>query len=55
MNNGTSNLLGDPFLRNTYSIFDQEGFTMSLAQVKHTTERDIVAVPEGGFRPAGQR
>jgi hypothetical protein len=33
MNNGTSNLLGDPFLRNTYSIFDQESFTVSLTQV----------------------
>jgi hypothetical protein len=33
MNNGTSKLLGDPFLRNTYSIFDQESFTVSLAQV----------------------
>ncbi|KJX95565.1 secreted aspartic protease precursor like protein [Zymoseptoria brevis] len=49
---GGDNLLGDPFLRSVYAIFDQERFTVSLAQVKHTEERDIVALPEGGFKPA---
>lgn len=50
---GGGNLLGDPFLRSVYAIFDQEDFTVSLAQVKHTQERDIVAIPKGGFKPAG--
>ncbi|KAH7370013.1 aspartic peptidase domain-containing protein [Rhexocercosporidium sp. MPI-PUGE-AT-0058] len=47
--------LGDLFLRNTYSIFDQESFTLSLAQVKHTTERHIVSYPKGGFKVAEER
>ncbi|KAL2066143.1 hypothetical protein VTL71DRAFT_2214 [Oculimacula yallundae] len=50
--NYESRLLGDIFLRNTYSIFDQESFTVSLAQVKHTEERRIVPYPEGGFKVA---
>jgi hypothetical protein len=42
--------MGDPFLRGVYSIFDQENFTITLGQVKHTDEEDIVSIPEGGFK-----
>lgn len=41
---------GDPFMRGVYSIFDQESFTISLAQVKHTEEKELVPFPEGGFK-----
>ncbi|KAM0343516.1 hypothetical protein ACHAPU_008411 [Fusarium lateritium] len=43
--------IGDPFLRNVYSIFDQEGLSISLGQVKHTAEENIVPFPRGGFKP----
>ncbi|KAK0384431.1 hypothetical protein NLU13_8517 [Sarocladium strictum] len=42
---------GDPFLRGVYSIFDQENFSISLGQVKHTAEQNIVPFPKGGFKP----
>jgi hypothetical protein len=41
---------GDPFLRGVYIIFDQESFTISMSQVKHTDEEDLVPFPEGGFK-----
>jgi hypothetical protein len=41
--------LGDPFIRSTYAIWDQEAFTVTLAQVRYTTERDVVPFPRGGF------
>ncbi|KAF4454162.1 hypothetical protein F53441_3297 [Fusarium austroafricanum] len=43
-------IFGDPFLRNVYSIFDQENFSISLGKVKHTAEEDIVPFPKGGFK-----
>lgn len=43
-------IFGDPFLRGVYSIFDQETFTISLGEVRHTDEEDIVPFPEGGFK-----
>ncbi|KAF4995607.1 hypothetical protein FGRMN_4998 [Fusarium graminum] len=43
--------IGDTFLRNVYSIFDQEGLTISLGQVKHTAEENITPFPKGGFKP----
>jgi hypothetical protein len=43
---------GDPFLRNGYFIFDQEDFTVTMGQAKHTAERDIVSYPSGGFKVA---
>ncbi|KAF4335900.1 aspartic ase yapsin-6 [Fusarium beomiforme] len=42
---------GDPFLRNVYSIFDQENFSITLGKVKHTSEENIVPFPKGGFKP----
>jgi hypothetical protein len=44
-------IFGDPFLRSVYSIFDQEKFTISLGQVKHTSAQNIVPFPKGGFKP----
>ncbi|KAF5643457.1 uncharacterized protein FTJAE_3257 [Fusarium tjaetaba] len=44
-------IFGDPFLRNVYSIFDQEKFSISMGKVKHTAEENIVAFPKGGFKP----
>jgi hypothetical protein len=44
-------IFGDPFLRNVYSIFDQEKFSISMGKVKHTAEENIVPVPKGGFKP----
>lgn len=46
----TVSIFGDPFLRNVYSIFDQENFSVSLGQVKHTSEENIVPFPSGGFK-----
>lgn len=46
----TVSTMGDPFLRGVYSIFDQENWTISLGQVRHTDEEDIVPVPWGGFK-----
>jgi hypothetical protein len=45
-------IFGDPFLRGVYSIFDQENFSISLGQVKHTSAQNIVPFPKGGFKPA---
>ncbi|RGP71265.1 aspartic ase yapsin-6 [Fusarium longipes] len=45
-------IFGDPFLRNVYSIFDQESLSVSMGQVKHTAEENIVSIPEGGFKSA---
>lgn len=42
----------DPFLRNGYFIFDQENFTVTMGQAKHTAKRDIVSYPSGGFKVA---
>jgi hypothetical protein len=42
--------MGDPFLRGVYSIFDQENWTVSLGQVKHTDKEEIVQIPKGGFQ-----
>lgn len=42
--------MGDPFLRGVYSIFDQENWTITMGQVKHAEEEDIVQIPEGGFK-----
>ncbi|KAG6002576.1 hypothetical protein E4U21_002959 [Claviceps maximensis] len=44
------NLFGDPFLRGVYSIFDQENWTVTLGNVKHTAEENIVPFPAGGFK-----
>ncbi|KAF5605100.1 hypothetical protein FPANT_1277 [Fusarium pseudoanthophilum] len=44
-------IFGDPFLRNVYSIFDQEKFSISMGKVKHTAEENIVPIPKGGFKP----
>jgi hypothetical protein len=44
-------IFGDPFLRNVYSIFDQENLSISMGQVKHTAEENIVPLPQGGFKP----
>ncbi|SCN98080.1 related to aspartic proteinase OPSB [Fusarium fujikuroi] len=44
-------IFGDPFLRNVYSIFDQEKFSISMGKVKHTAEENIVPFPKGGFKP----
>ncbi|KAF5656974.1 hypothetical protein FCIRC_13408 [Fusarium circinatum] len=44
-------LFGDPFMRNVYSIFDQEKFSLSMGKVKHTAEENIVPFPRGGFKP----
>ncbi|KAH8171866.1 eukaryotic aspartyl protease domain-containing protein [Sarocladium implicatum] len=46
-------LFGDPFFRGVYVIFDQEDFTISMANVKYTREQDIVPYPEGGFSSKG--
>ncbi|KAG5929093.1 hypothetical protein E4U53_002525, partial [Claviceps sorghi] len=46
----TVKLFGDPFLRGTYIIYDQENLTISMGQVKHTDEQDIVPFPQGGFK-----
>ncbi|KAG5989481.1 hypothetical protein E4U43_004492, partial [Claviceps pusilla] len=46
----SAGLLGDPFLRGTYIIYDQENWTVTMGQVKHTNSTDIVAFPEGGFK-----
>ncbi|KAL5115015.1 hypothetical protein ACEQ8H_007056 [Pleosporales sp. CAS-2024a] len=42
--------MGDPFLRNVYFILDQENFTVTFGQVKHTDDEDIVPIPTGGFK-----
>jgi len=42
--------LGDPFLRGAYTIFDQESLSITLGQVKHTDDEEIVPFPEGGFK-----
>jgi hypothetical protein len=42
-------IFGDAFLRGVYSIFDQETFTVSLAEVRHTEEQNIVPLPKCGF------
>jgi hypothetical protein len=42
--------LGDPFIRSTYAIWDQEAYTITLAPVKYSVEREIVPFPEGGFK-----
>lgn len=44
-------IIGDPFLRNVYSIFDQENFSISMGKVKHTAEENIVPIPKKGFKP----
>ncbi|GKU09796.1 aspartic proteinase yapsin-6 [Fusarium langsethiae] len=44
-------IFGDPFLRNVYSIFDQENLVLSMGHVKHTDGEDIVPLPIGGFKP----
>lgn len=44
-------IFGDPFLRNVYSIFDQENFSISMGKVKHTVEENILPIPKGGFKP----
>ncbi|KAK2930668.1 Peptidase family A1 domain [Fusarium oxysporum f. sp. vasinfectum] len=44
-------IFGNPFLRNVYSIFDQERFSISMGKVKHTAEENIVPFPKGGFKP----
>ncbi|RKK11750.1 hypothetical protein BFJ68_g10161 [Fusarium oxysporum] len=44
-------IFGDPFLRNVYSIFDQEKFSISMSNVKHTAEENIVPFPKRGFKP----
>ncbi|KAI7759734.1 hypothetical protein LZL87_009057 [Fusarium oxysporum] len=44
-------IFGDPFLRNMYSIFDQEKFSISMGNVKHTAEENIVPFPKGGLKP----
>ncbi|KAG5747910.1 hypothetical protein H9Q70_009404 [Fusarium xylarioides] len=44
-------IFGDPFLRNVYSIFDQEKFSISMGKVKHIAEENIVPFPKGGFKP----
>lgn len=41
---------GDRFLRNVYSIFDQEKFSISMGRVKHTAEENILPFPKGGFK-----
>ena len=46
----TLSAFGDPFLRGVYIIFDQENFTISMSQVKHTDEEELVPFPEGGFK-----
>ncbi|KAF5241418.1 hypothetical protein FAUST_3848 [Fusarium austroamericanum] len=48
----TVSIFGDPFLRNVYSIFDQENWTLSMGHVKHTDEENIVPLPKGGFKPS---
>jgi hypothetical protein len=40
----------DPFLRGVYSMFDQENRTISLGQVRHTDEEDIIQIPKEGFQ-----
>ncbi|KAI1023719.1 hypothetical protein LB504_005067 [Fusarium proliferatum] len=45
-------IFGDPFLRNVYSIFDQEKFSISMGKVKHTSKENIVPFPKGGFKPS---
>ncbi|KAK5107882.1 hypothetical protein LTR62_000592 [Meristemomyces frigidus] len=49
--NGTSENenLGDPFLRSAYVILDQEDFTVTMGQARHTAERNVVPYPAGGF------
>ncbi|EWZ85724.1 hypothetical protein NW765_011271 [Fusarium oxysporum] len=44
-------IFGDPFLRNVYSICDQEKFSISMSNVKHTAEENIVPFPKRGFKP----
>ncbi|KAG9496356.1 hypothetical protein J7337_012943 [Fusarium musae] len=44
-------IFGDPFLRNVYTIFDQEKFSISMGKVKHTAVENIVPFPKGGFKP----
>lgn len=46
----TATTLGDGFLRSAYIIYNQEDFTVTLGQVKHTNEEDIVPFPTGGFK-----
>ena len=48
-----SDNLGDPFLRSGYFIFDQEAFTVTMGQAKHTAKREIVQYPSSGFKVAG--
>ncbi|KAG5976342.1 hypothetical protein E4U55_007356 [Claviceps digitariae] len=43
-------IFGDPFLRGTYIIYDQENWTVSMGQIKYTQEQNIVAFPQGGFK-----
>jgi hypothetical protein len=42
--------IGNPFLRGVYSIFDQEDWTVSLGQVKHTDKEEIVPIPKKDFK-----
>jgi hypothetical protein len=46
----TLSTMGDPFLRGVYSVFDQENWTISLGQVRHTDKEDIIPIPKGGFK-----
>lgn len=38
------NVLGDIFIRNAYTIFDYDQMTISLAQVKYTDQKNVVAI-----------
>lgn len=49
-NNGPSSngigALADPFLRNTYITFNDDDFTITMAQARYTQEQDIVPLPK---------
>ena len=37
-------MMGDPFFRSAYTVFDWEGETVGMAQVRHSGESDVVAI-----------
>jgi len=41
--------LGLPFLRSAYLVYDQEAFTITMAQVRYTDKRDVREYCDGTF------
>ncbi|EOA84401.1 hypothetical protein ACJQWK_01009 [Exserohilum turcicum] len=46
----SASTMGDTFLRGVYTIFDEENWTVTMGNVRHTAEQQIVPFPKGGFK-----